>query len=216
MTGTMARMTGATETTTGAHSRHGQLPVSVALVAGVALVHLVMAFYVDSITAAILDLVTPLLGQEAALLAVSLTAWLPLLVVVLLWARVPRLGWIAVAVGVFVATLGYLRGVVVERLLDTGNQDAALLFLDWSTWVLTALIPVGAALCWSIARRHGTGWWPGLLVAAVVASFFRWLDLDAFADSNLRFAFAALVYHVLPAILAGLACWWIDVREAAE
>ena len=88
-----------------------------------ALVHLAMAFYVDSVTTAILDLVTPLLGQEAALLAVSLTAWLPLLVVVLLWARVPRLGWIAVAVGVFVATLGYLRGVVVESLLDTGNQD---------------------------------------------------------------------------------------------
>jgi hypothetical protein len=212
----MARMTGATETATGAHSRHRQLGVSVALVAGLALLHLVMAYYVDSIARAILDLVTPLLGQEAASLTVSVIAWLPLLLVVLLWARAPRLGWIAVAVGVCVAMLGYLRGVVVERLVDTGDQDAALRFLDWSTWTLTALIPLGAALCWGIARRHGTGWWPGLLVAAVVASFFRWLDLDAFADSNLRFAFAALVYHVVPAILAGLACWWIDVREAAE
>ena len=135
----------------------------------------------------------------------------------LLWAAStsPRL---AIAGGgrVCVATLGYLRGVVVEHLLDTGDQDAALRFLDWSTWTLTSLLPLGAALCWGIARRHGTGWWPGLLVAAVVASLFRWLDLDAFADSNLRFAFAALVYHVVPAILAGLACWWIDVREAAE
>ena len=47
-----------------------------------------------------------------------------------------------------------------------------------------------------------------------VASCFRWLDLDAFGDSDLRFAFAALVYHVVPAVLAGLACWWIDAREA--
>jgi len=214
MTGTMARMTGATETTRGARSRDDQLRVSVVLVVALALAHLVMAYFVDAISGAVLDLVYPLLGIEAARLAVSLTAWAPLAVVVLFWGRERHLARVASLVAVGFATLSYLRGLVVERLLDTGNQDAALRFLDWSTWTLTALIPLGAALGWSIARRRGTGWWPGLLVAAVVASLFRWLDLDAFADSDLRFAFAAMVYHVVPAVLAGLTCWWIDVREA--
>jgi hypothetical protein len=210
----MAHMSGATEATTGVRSRGHELRVSVVLVVAVALVHLVMAYYVDSITGAVIDAVDPLLGQEAARLTVSLTAWVPLALAVLLWTRARHLAWVAVAVMAGFATLSYLRGLVVERLLDAGDQDAALSFLDWSTWTLTALIPLGAALGWGIARRRGTGWWPGLLLAAVVASMFRWLEIDAFANSNLRFAFAALVYHVVPAVLAGLACWWIDVREA--
>ena len=215
MTGTMARMTGATETTASARSRDVQVRVSAALVTALAVEHLVRAYYVDSIPGAIIDLVQPLLGIEPALLAVGLAAWAPLALVVLFWGRERHLARLASLVAVGFATLGYLRGVVLERLLDSGDEGAARSFLHWSTWLLTALLPLGAALAWSIARRHGTGWWPGLLVAAVLASLFRWLDLDAFADSNLRFAFAAMVYHVVPAVLAGLACWWIDVREAA-
>jgi hypothetical protein len=189
----MAGMTGAAETSATTRSRHAELRMSAFLVTAVAVVHLVMAYFVDSISSTIIDLVEPLLGLEAARLTVSLTAWLPLALVVLPWARTRPLGWVACGVMAGVATLSYL---------------------EWSTWALTSLIPLGAALAWSIARRRGSGWWPGLLVAAVVASLFRWLDIDAFADSDLRFAFAALVYHVVPAVLAGLACWWIDVREA--
>ncbi len=211
--GTMTCMTSATGPIAEARSR-GDLKVSAALVAAVALAHLVMAFFVDPVSSAVFDVVEPLLDQEVARLAVGLTAWLPLAVALLLWSRTRQLGALAVAVAVVVATLSYLRGYVVERLLDAGDPDAALRFLDWSTWTLTSLIPVGAALAWGIARRRGTGWWPGLLVAAVTASLFRWLDIDAFGDSDLRFAFAALVYHVVPAVLAGLACWWIDLREA--
>ena len=210
----MARMTGATDATTGAPARDVQLRTSVALVAALAVVHLVMAYYVDSISHAVLDLVHPLLGVEAARFAVGLTAWAPLIVVVLLWARERHLGRVAGLVMVGFATVSYLRGVVLERFLDAGDPDATARYLDWSTWTLTALLPLGAALGWSVARRRGAGWWPGLLVATVVAVLFRWLDLDAFDDSNLRFAFAALVYHVVPAVLAGLACWWIDAREA--
>jgi hypothetical protein len=211
--GTMSLMTGGIETSAAARSRDAELRVSIALVVAVAVVHLVMAYFVDSISRAVLDVVDPFLGPEAARLAVSLTACLPLALTVLFWARTRHLGWVAFWVAIGVATLSYLRGLVVESLLDAGHQVAALRFLDWSTWVLTALIPLGAALAWSIARRRGSGWWPGLLVAPVVASLFRWLELTAFADGNLRFAFAALVYHVVPAILAGLACWWYDVRE---
>jgi hypothetical protein len=209
----MAHMTGATEATTGARSRHDDLRVSVALVAGVALVHLVMAYHVDAISGAVFDRLHPLVGVEAARLAVSLTAWLPLVLVVLWWGRDRRLARLAGLVAVGFATLGYLRGVIAQWLFDPADQDAVVRYLDWSTWVLTSLIPLGAALVWGIARRRGSAWWPGLLVAAVVASLFRWLDLDAFSTSNLRFAFAALVYHVVPAVLAGLACWWLDARE---
>jgi hypothetical protein len=212
--GTMTPMTGAAETSATPRSRDTELRISVALVTAVVVVHLVMAYFVDSIASAIIDLVEPLLGLEAARLAISLTAWLPLALVVLLRARARHLAWVACGVMAGVATLSYLRGLVLERLLDAGYQDAALSFLDWSTWALTSLIPLGAALAWGIARRRGTGWWPGLLVAVVVASLFRWLDIAAFADSDLRFAFAALVYHVVPALLAGLACWWYDAREA--
>jgi hypothetical protein len=210
----MISMTYGTETGADPRSRDAELRVSVALVTAVAVVHLVMAYHVDSISRAVIDLVDPLLGPEAARLTVSLTAWLPLTLVVLFWARTRHLGWVACWVTIGVATLSYLRGLVVERLFDAGHQDAALTFLDWSTWVLTALVPLGAALAWSIARRRGSGWWPGLLVAAVVASLFRWLGLTAFAEGDLRFAFAALLFHVVPAVLAGLACWWYDVREA--
>ena len=104
--------TGATEATTAADSRHDQLRVSVALVAGVALVHLVMAYYVDSISGAVFDSSSPLVGAEPARLAVSLTAWLPLVLVVLLWGRdrsASAGSRASVAVGL--ATLGYLRGV---------------------------------------------------------------------------------------------------------
>jgi len=192
-----------------------QLRTSVVLVGALVVTHLVMGFYVDTISRAVKDAVEPLLGAEPALLAVGLTAWAPLAVVVLVWGRPRDRAVLAALVAAGFATLGYLRGVVVDRLTDSGDQGDALTFLDWSTWVLTSLIPVGAALVWSIARRHGTGWWPGLLAAAVLASAFRGLEIDAFED-NLRPAFAALVYHVIPALAAGLACWWIEVRAMAQ
>ncbi len=81
-----------------------------------------------------------------------------------------------------VACLGlatYLRVVVVRTLLDDGRLQAALNFVDASTWVITVLLPVGAALAWGIARRRGGGWWPGLVVAGLVALLFRLIDLDA-------------------------------------
>jgi hypothetical protein len=96
----------------------------------------------------------------------------------------------------------------------TARSRDAELRMSAAIVTAVAVAHLARAAPWGIARRRGLGWWPGLLVAAVVASLFRWLDIAAFTDSDLRFAFAALVYHVVPAVLAGLACWWIDVREA--
>ena len=51
-------------------------------------------------------------------------------------------------------------------------------------------------------------------MAGLVAALFRLIDLDAFADdAGLRAMYLALVYHVVPAVLAGLACWWLEVRH---
>lgn len=206
----------------GAHARPAreasepQFPVSVVLVAGLALVHLVMAASRGSVSTAVVNLVEPWFGAEPALLAATMTPWLPLVVVLFIWTHEQRLGLLAATVGLAVATLPYLRGVVEEQLLEAGDQERASRFLDWSGWLLTALIPLGVALAWSIARRHRSRWWPGLVVAAAIAVLFRWLDLDTFqGDPPLRRAFAAFEYHVVPAVLAGLACWWLEVREKA-
>ena len=82
-----------------------------------------------------------------------------------------------------------------------------------SGWFVTAVLAFGAALAWGVARRHGT-WWPaGLVVAPVVALLFRALDLHVFDDLALRAGLLALVLHVVPAVLAGLACWALEWRE---
>jgi hypothetical protein len=206
----------------GAHARPAreasepQLLVSVVLVAGLALVHLVMAASLGSVFTAVVNLVEPWFGEEPARLAATVTPWVPLVVVLFIWTREQRLGLLAAAVALAFATLAYLRGVVVEQLLESGDRGRALRFLDWTDWALTALIPLGAALAWSIARREGSRWWPGLFVAAIIAVLFRWLDLETFrGDPQMARAFAAFVYHVVPAVLAGLACWWLDARERA-
>jgi hypothetical protein len=186
----------------------------VVLVAGLVLVHLVMAASLGSVSTAVVDLVEPWFGEEPALLAATVTPWVPLVVVLFIWTREQRLGLLAAVVALAVATLPYLRGVYLEQLLESGDHARATRFMDWSDWLLTVLLPLGAALAWSIARRAGTRWWPGLVVAVAVAVLFRWLDLDTFrGDPPMRRAFAAFVYHVVPAVLAGLACWWLDSRR---
>lgn len=192
-----------------------QLGVSIVLVAGLALVHLMMAASLGSVFTVVENLVEPWFGAEPARLAATMTPWLPLVVVLFIWTRDQRLGLLAAAVALAFATLPYLRGAFLEQLLESGDHERALRFQDWSKWLLTAVIPLAVALAWSIARREGSRWWPGLIVAALVAVLFRWLDLDPFqGEPPMRRAFAAFVYHVVPAALAGLACWWIDVREA--
>ena len=71
------------------------------------------------------------------------------------WARTRSLGWTAMSVVACLGLATYLRGVVVRTLLDDGRLQAALNFVDASTWVITVLLPVGAALAWGIARRRG-------------------------------------------------------------
>ena len=210
----MTPMSDPSTVATGARTGSRELPVSVALVTGVAVAHLVMAYFVSTLPDAEFDLVNRLTGQELAELVVNLIPLVPLGLVVFFWARTRSLGWTAMSVVACLGLATYLRGVVVRTLLNDGRLQAALNFVDASTWVITVLLPVGAALAWGIARRRGEGWWPGLIVAGLVASLFRLMDLDAFADdAGLRAMYLALVYHVVPAVLAGLACWWLEVRH---
>ena len=163
----MARMTGATETHASARSRDVQVRVSAALVTGAGRRAPGDGRYVDSISGAIIDLVEPVVGIEPALLAVGLMPWVPL-------ARGAVLG-----PG---AHLGVLAAPVA--LGDRDRSSTCVASCSSACWtpatgsaatdsstgppgLLTVTAPVGAALAWGIARRRGTRWWPGLLVAAV-------------------------------------------------
>ncbi len=108
----------------GTHARRApveeepQLPVSIILVAGLALVHVVMAASLDSVSTAVIDLIEPWAGLEPARLVASVTPWVPLVVVLFIWTREQRQGLLASAVALAFATLAYLRGVVAAQLLD--------------------------------------------------------------------------------------------------
>jgi len=167
------------------------LAVSSALVAGLVIVHLGMAYSFVTLPDLVHDLVEPISSDSVASLVVDLLPLLPLALVVLGVAR----------------TL--LRGCVACALVIV----LALVTHEASGWIVTALLAFGAALAWGVARRHGT-WWPaGLVVAPVVALLFRAMDLEVFDDYAVRAILLAFVLHVVPAVLAGLACWALEWRE---
>jgi hypothetical protein len=165
--------------------------VSVVLVVALTVVHLAMAYSVSTLPDLISDLMEPWAGQSRTRLFIYLLPALPLALVVLGAARTVLRGTAACVVVVGVTVLAY-------------NSD--------SVWLVTALLPTGAALAWGIARRRGQVWWLGLVVAVITALVMRKLDLDAFADDeSLHDAFLAFVLHVLPAVLGGLACWFLEL-----
>ena len=122
-----------------------EVRTSAALATGLVVVHLVMAYYVFSLSDAIFDLVIRLSGQELAEMMVTLAPAVPLALVVLFWARDRTLGWIACLVVVATALLPYVRNVVVERLYEAGELDAAV--------DLDRLVGLGARR--PAARRRG-------------------------------------------------------------
>lgn len=165
--------------------------VSTALVTGLALVHLGMAYSFSTLPDLVYDLVEPLAGDSVADLVVDLLPLLPLALVVLGVARTMLRGCLACAIVIAVVLVAHAS----------------------SGWFVTALLAFGAALAWGAARRHGT-WWPaGLVLAPLVALSFRALDLHVFDDTALRASLLALVLHVVPAVLAGLAGWALEWRE---
>jgi hypothetical protein len=192
-----------------------EVRTSAALAAGLVVVHLVMAYYVFTLSDAIFDLVIRLSGDELARMMVTLAPAVPLAVVVLFWARDRTLGWIACLVVVGTALLPYVRNNVVERLYDAGDMGAVDTWAAWSGWAIVVLLPIGAALGWGIARRRGTSWWPGLLAGGVVAALAYWLDIDPLSggDDQVRAMTLAFVYHAVPVVLGCLACWWLEVRH---
>jgi hypothetical protein len=195
-----------------------ELGISVALVTALAVVHLALAYFISSLPAAIFDTLDRQAGQPLSRLMVDAVPWVPLALVVLYWARSRRLAWIAWAVMGGAVLLEYFRGVAVRRLLDNGEIDAALDVLDTTGWVMTAVMPVVAALAWGLARRLGPGWWPGLLVAALLALLLREFEVTGptGAPVAVQAMVLALLYQVIPAVLGGLACWWLEIRRTTE
>jgi hypothetical protein len=166
--------------------------VASALVVGLTLVHLGMAYSLTTLPDLVPDLVEPLAGGSVAGLVVDLLPLLPLALVVLGVARTMLRGCLACAIVIAVALVSHAA----------------------SGWFVTAILAFGAALAWGVARRHGT-WWPaGLVLAPAVALLIRAADPNPFADDVAAWAsFRALVLHVVPAVLAGLACWALEWRE---
>ena len=191
------------------------LRTSVALVSLVVVAHLVMAYFVTALTDDLFDLLIDLSGEQLALMIVILLPAIPLAVVVLFWARDRILGSIACLVVVATGLLPYVRNTLDVRLIEAGKLDEMQGYVDWSNWTLVVVLPVGAAVGWGIARRRGSSWWPGVLVAAGIAALLNWLDVGPFGlgDSDLRPPAIALIYHVVPAVLGGLACWWLEARQ---
>ena len=169
--------------------------VSSALVAGLALVHLGMAYSFTTLPDLVHDLVEPISSDSVASLVEDLLPLLPLALVVLGVARTMLRGCVACAL---VIALGLVTHAA-------------------SGWIVTALLAFGAALAWGVARRYGFWWLAGLVLAPAVALLVRWIDPNPFADDVAVWAtFRALVLHVVPAVVAGLVCWaleWWEYRE---
>lgn len=167
--------------------------VSAALIAGLVVVHLAQAYSVSTLPDLVADLVEPIAGEGAAAFFMHVFPLLPLALVVLGVGRTVLRGVAACAVVVVVA-------VVVHLITPS--------------WMVTALMPFGAALAWGVARRYGWWWVGGILLAPLTALLIRWLDPDPFADDFAVWASSrALMLHVVPAVLAGLACWALEWRE---
>ncbi len=191
------------------------LRTSVVLVSLVVVVHLVMAYFVSALTDDLFDLLIELSGQQLALMIVTVLPAIPLAIAVLSWARDRILGSIACLVVVATGLVPYVRNTIDVRLVEAGKLNEMQTYVEWSNWTLVVVLPVGAALGWGIARRRGSSWWPGILVGGAVAALFYWLEVSPFGlgDTALRPPAIALIYHVVPALLGGMTCWWLEARQ---
>ena len=189
--------------------------ISVALVVGLAIVHLWMALEVSTLPDAVFDSLDGIVGVRGANLVVTVLPAVPLALVVLFWARSRSLGVLAALVALSGAMLVHVRGVVFVRMVESGAVDAADRMVSVTQWAVIVLLPTLAATAWGIARRRGRAWVPGLLVAGVLAIPLRYVDAD---DLGVTVATAAMIYafvlHIVPTVLAGLTCWWLEWRQA--
>jgi hypothetical protein len=188
--------------------------ISVALVVGLVVVHLLMAREISTLPDAVFDRLHGIVGSEGANLVVNLLPAVPLALVVLFWARSRPLGIIAACVALSGSLMIYVRSVVFERMVESGTLEAAARMMSVTRWALLVLLPTLAALAWGIARRRGRAWVPGLLVAGALAIPLRYIDVDEVVSVATAAMIFALVLHVVPAVLAGLTCWWLEWRQS--
>jgi hypothetical protein len=187
--------------------------VSVALVVGLVVVHLLMALEISTLPDAVFDRLDGIVGRQGATLVIIVLPAVPLALVVLFWARSRPLGVIAACVALGSCLLGYVRFVVFERMLEAGEFDAATRMVSVTQWALLVLLPTLAALAWGIARRRGRAWVPGVLVAGAAAVPLRSVDVDGVTTVATAAMIYAFVLHVVPAVLGGLTCWWLESRQ---
>jgi hypothetical protein len=187
--------------------------ISVALVTGLVVVHLLMALSYSTLPDAVFDAINGFTGPALGTLVVSVLPALPLAAVVLLWAQSRFLGGLACAVVLTEALLGHLRGVVLRRLIDAGHPSTT--FFDVSGWVLAAILPAAVVLAWGLARRRGRSWLPGVAVAAGTGLSMRAIDFSdpAVTDPGLHALVLATTYHVVPALVGGLVAWRLQARS---
>ena len=188
--------------------------ISVALVVGLVIVHLWMAMEVATLQGRCLRQPRRDRRCRGGEPRRNVLPAVPLALVVLFWARSRSWGVLAAFVALGGALLVHVRGVAFVRMVESGHVDAADRMVTITQWAVIVLLPTLAALAWCIARRRGSAWVPGLLVAGALATPLRYIDLE---DTGITAATAAMIYafvlHVVPAVLAGLACWWLEWRQ---
>ena len=98
-------------------------------------------------------------------------------------------------------------------MVESGDVDAADRMVTITQWALIVLLPILAALAWGVARRRGRAWVPGVLVAGALAVPLRYVDVDGVVSIAIASMIYAFVLHVVPVVLGGLACWWLELRQ---
>ena len=151
--------------------------ISVALVVGLAIVHLWMALEVSTLPDAVFDSLDGIVGVRAANLVVTVLPAVPLALVVLFWARSRSLGVLAALVALESAQCWstYVASCSCGW-WSPATVDAADRMVSVTQWAVIVLLPTLAALAWGIARRRGRAWVPGLLVAGALAIPLRYVD----------------------------------------
>ncbi|XBB65203.1 hypothetical protein ABFU82_13870 [Nocardioides sp. WV_118_6] len=154
---------------------------------------------------------------EAADVTLGVVAGAVYAVVVLAVARTPQRQALACGLAVAALVLNVLFWYLLTHgpLQPTSYDEARSIFQV--RWIIDGLLLVGA---WSVSRRSGHRWWPGLLVVPVLVLAQAPFEDDLVrSTANLGTALrAASLWAWASAVLpiAGVACWLLDGRSTSK